>query len=207
MDGAMRVNRAMAIQVAHKLGLGGLRTVLTLAAATFGGTTCTSLTRLATMARTDRHSFSDRMDSLVAAGFVKEGRQTRNRCWRTIIQSEGDAVEIDRTTVTEQAGMGDALALAALMKSLANADGEFLINFRDLAELAACSRDTLDRQFDKLREAGWAKRQRASRSVYSVRINVPRGTPAEITHVRSPNPLAELRARAMAILKAGKHAD
>jgi DNA-binding MarR family transcriptional regulator len=193
------LNKALVIETAQRFGLSGLRTVLTLAAAIYETATCTSLTKMAIMARMDRHIFKRYMDRLVAAGFVKESRNTRNRCWRSVVQIEGSAVEIDRAIVSEYPS--DTTALAMLIQALANANSEVVIDFDSLAELAGRSRDTADRHFKKLQELGWVTRKRVSRSEYLVRLSVPAGTSAKSTHVRCADTLRELNAKAMASLR------
>jgi DNA-binding transcriptional ArsR family regulator len=189
----------LVIETAQRFGLSGLRTVLTLAAAIYETASCTSLTKMAMMARMDRHIFKRYMDRLVEAGVVKESRNTRHRCWRGIVQIEGSRVEIDRATVVEYPS--DTTALAMLIKGLANANGEVVIDFDRLAELAGRSRDTVDRHFTKLQELGWLVRERVSRSEYLVRVSVPAGTTAKPTHVRCADTVRELNAKAMAILR------
>jgi DNA-binding MarR family transcriptional regulator len=101
MSRTISLNTALMIETAQRLGLSGLRTAITLAAAIYETSTCTSLTKLANAAAMDRHIFKRYMDRLVKAGVVKESRNTRHRCWRGIVQIEGSRVEIDRATVVE----------------------------------------------------------------------------------------------------------
>jgi hypothetical protein len=70
---------------------------------------------------------------------------------------------------------------------LATDEGEFVIDFDDLAQRAGCSRDKLDRNWRILRDMKWTSRQRISRNEYRVLIDIP----AKTTNFRSSNPRPE----------------
>lgn len=202
MSTMMTMDRGTLIRCANQCGLGGVLALVALTLNSRGGVTLASLSSLAQTMHVDRHTMRDYVARAAAAGFLSESG-TRNRKWRRITQ-DGRTGEITLPAegIGQNVHLGDALALAVLLKCLSAESGEFVISFESLAELAACSRDTLDRKFATLEKAGFAERQRVSRSEYHVRINVPSGTPATFANVRRANPIVDLRQKALDILRA-----
>jgi DNA-binding MarR family transcriptional regulator len=201
MSRTMVISRATVLGCAQHCGLGGVLALVAVALNSRGGSTPASMGRLSKTMCLDRHTMKDYVASAADAGYLRESG-TRNRKWRWLAQDEGATITFPADVIEQHTHLGDALALAVLMMSLATENDDFVIDFDTLAELAACSRDTLDRKFATLEKAGFAERQRVSRSEYRVRINVPSGTPATFANVRRANPIADLRQKALAILRA-----
>ena len=201
----MTMSRATVLGCAQRCGLGGVLALAAVALNSRGGSTLASLGQLSKTMCCDRHTMRDYVATAADAGYLKENG-TRNRKWRWLAQDGGATITLSADAIKQHAHLGDALALAVLMRSLAAENGELVIDFETLADLAACSRDTLDRKWRRLEKAGWAERKRESRSEYRVTVRVPEnvysGTPATFTNVRCANRVADLREQALAILRA-----
>lgn len=206
MSSTITMSRAVVLGCAKSCGLGGVLALMAVALNSRGGSTLASMGALSKTMLCDRHTMRDYVASAADAGYLKESG-TRNRKWRRLTYDGGPMITFSADAIKQHAYLGDALALAVLIRSLATDHNQFVINFDKLAELAGCSRDSLDRKWRRLEEVGWAARQRKSRSEYAITIRVPEnvysGTPADFAKVQRLDSIADLRARALAILKGG----